>query len=84
MNFLMYCVELQHLNTRNLQEIDFGHQFDRVKPVDDDENTRSAKQDGLEKRQKQKRETEVEMRKHCLEEVQTNFVLPSSASAFIT
>ena len=80
-NFLIHCVELQQLNTGQLQDIDFGHQFDRVKSVDDEENNRSAKQDGLEKRQKQKRETEMEMREQWFEEVHAIFVLSSSASA---
>lgn len=76
-------MELQRLNTGHLQELDFGHQFDRVKSVDDDENNRSAKQDGLEKRQKQKRDTEMELREHSFEEVYTFFVLSSSASVYI-
>lgn len=63
-------VALQHLNNAGqLQELDFGHHFDRVKSADDDDNARSAKQDGLEKRQKQKRESENEMRRQWFEEV---------------
>lgn len=80
-SFLNQLVELQQLNTGQLQDIDFGHQFDRVKSVDDEDNNRSAKQDGLEKRQKQKRDTEMEMREQWFEEVHSIFVL-SSASAY--
>lgn len=86
LDLLMMCfVELQQLNNAGqLQELDFGHHFDRVKPADDDDNTRSAKQDGLEKRQKQKRESEHEMRKQWFEEVHIMLMLASAASAYST
>ena len=80
----MYLVELQQLNSAGqLHELDFGnHHFERVKSADDDDNTRSAKQDGLEKRQKQKRESENELRKQWFEEVHFMCVLSSVASAY--
>ena len=79
----MYFVELQQLNNAGqLQELDFGHPFDRVKSADDDDNTRNAKQDGLEKRQKQKREFENEMRRQWFEEVHLMLRLSPVLSAY--
>ena len=81
---MIYLVELQQLNNAGqLQELDFGHHhFERVKSADNDDNTRSAKHDGLEKRQKQKRESENEMRKQWFEEVHFMCMLSSVASAY--
>lgn len=80
---MMGFVVLQQLNSAGqLQELDFGHHFDRGKSADDDDNTRSAKQDGLEKRQKQKRESENEMRRQWFEEVHITCILSSVASAY--
>ena len=65
--FMMHCVELQQLTGHH--DLDLGHQFERLKPADDDDNARNVKLDELEKRNKLKRESEMAMRREWFEEV---------------